>query len=179
MTLEEARKIFESDFTVYPEVGVTSKAPTGEPYREIMSGFIVGADAIDGEHEGFVQKFIPRDEKPPLYRSENQAIKAWLASVQEYAKAKGFKPNRGTTLYWRIPPECDKHVYHLERVPQEPWMEKQLWVWKVYARLLISDKPRTPPTITELEAILNSVDDRDISINPDGTVTANEPSTSR
>ena len=40
-------------------------------------------------------------------------------------------------------------------------------------------QPTTPPTIAELEAILNSEDDRKVWINTDGSVTVNEPSTAR
>jgi len=56
-----------------------------------------------------------------------EAVSAWLKGVQEY---KDGKPD-GSILYWRIEPEIDCFVDFREGK----------YIWKVYSRLLLSDKP--------------------------------------
>jgi hypothetical protein len=66
------------------------------------------------------------------------------------------------------------------KCPAPSWNDAPAWVRDVVTvaylqgKLDRSDWPeiKTPATIEELQAILNSEDDRPITINPDGSITA-------
>jgi hypothetical protein len=132
MTLDEARRAFEAQFTVWPEHGDNAIAPTGERYVEVCSGGYKG----EAEHT------------LALGTSEEAAIDLLVYGWSKYAKDK-----RGT-LYWRILPEVDSQVYwrdgfldyNPERAtPAQRDQEREIMFrnvfWKAYSRLLISDKP--------------------------------------
>jgi hypothetical protein len=132
MTLDEARRAFEAQFTVWPEIGDKAIAPTGERYVEVCSGGY--------KREG--------ERTLALAASEEVAIELLVHAWGQYAKDK-----RGT-LYWRILPEIDSQVYwrdgfldyNPERAtPKQLDQEREILFrnvfWKAYSRLLISDKP--------------------------------------
>jgi hypothetical protein len=111
--LDEVRKRLEAHFTVYPFVGTSGIAPTGENYCEIVSGL--------------------RPEV--LHATPEDAIADWEKLIDTYATQFDPLPDEGRyTLYWRIMPEID----YWEGSPDHPRTG-----WKVYARLLISNKPVT------------------------------------
>ena len=112
--LGEAKKRLEAEFIVYPLVRHMSKAPTGEPYVQVLSGLI----RREEPHP-------TRTTRTPLFATPEEAIAAWEEQAMIYATR--FDPLAGEepyTLYWRIPPEIDQ------------W-ENQ---WKVYSRFLVSNK---------------------------------------
>jgi hypothetical protein len=84
-----------------------------KPYTHISSC------AISPTGEEYVNIFVGGCDSPGV------AIAGWMSTVDEYARAK----SDNAVLYWRCVPEIDQ------------WKEKVPGGWKVYARLLISDKP--------------------------------------
>jgi hypothetical protein len=84
--LDEARKQLEASFRIYPVVGNTPIAPTGEPYREIVSGI-----------------------RNIIHDTAEAAVAAWQKRADIHATR--FDPIKGEapyTLYWRIEPEINK-----------------------------------------------------------------------
>jgi hypothetical protein len=84
--LDEARKQLEASFRIYPVVGNTTFAPTGELYREIVSGI-----------------------RDTFHDTAEAAVVAWQKKADIYATR--FGPIEGKapyTLYWRIEPEIDR-----------------------------------------------------------------------
>src|SRR5258708_3147390 len=112
--LDEARKRLETGFIVFPRQGMSSKAPTGEPYVEVRAGVVKGGDGT------------PFLGTIPLHVTPEEAIAAWEEQARIYVTrfdlAAGEEPY---TIYWRIPPEIG------------PWAGG----WKVYSRFLVSNKP--------------------------------------
>lgn len=136
MTLDEARKEFESGFTVWPEVGNYSIAPTGEPYVEICSG-------------GYKPEGHPC---LAVGTSEQSAVYLWLIAAEQYAKGKSG------TLYWRSLPEVDSYTYYSEgifasdaigRTDKERNDFYRHVFWRAYSRFLISDKPVIRPAVLQ------------------------------
>lgn len=97
-------------------------AQTGEPYVQIT---------VSGIHseESFISGFTS---------SIDSACAALLSHVYKHAEGKG------KTLYWRITPEIEGFTLYREAssINDKPYPYfKAIPVWKVYTRLLVSDKP--------------------------------------
>jgi hypothetical protein len=137
VTLDEARRQFESRFEVWHEIGDHSLSPTGEPYVEVCSGGVKG----DAERIAAVGT------------SEAAAIKLWLQAANEYADGKTG------TLYWRVVPEIDSINVTLEGYDSDHGLTDELRDayykrknWIAYSRFLISDKPRIRSAILSKNA---------------------------
>jgi len=125
MTLDEAQREIESKFTLGPE-GNHQFSATGEEYAEIVSG-------------GRLEEY-----KYPCYcTSIEAAVRLWKEAVEKYTS------ERTGTLYWRVKPEIDLTFIFI------PVDEKGEYnghpefrdsavrpTWRVYSRLLVSDKPQ-------------------------------------
>lgn len=145
MTLDEARRAFESRFTVWPEIGNYALAPTGEPYVAVCSGGIKPEAELT----------------PAVGLTEESALKLLIAAWNEYADGKSG------TLYWRILPEIGSLAYFGEgvfaadavgRTDQERKDFYRHVFWKAYSRLLISNKPviqqaRIEPNLARRQSI--------------------------
>ncbi len=68
----------------------------------------------------------------PAHVSEEFAVNGWFHSVNHYAM-----PKFGFPLYWRVPPQIERD---------------DKGGWRVYSRLLISDKPQIQPQTLPREA---------------------------
>ena len=131
MTLDEARSVVDQFFLVGPK-GNDRLAPTGEEYIVICSG------GIKSDY----------DLTPALASTEALAVELWMRAVREYAA----QFDRTTcTLYWRIVPEMDK-AYFLSvdedgKFEFEEELRKSFTrvTYRVYSRMLISDKPQIQP----------------------------------
>lgn len=120
--LTEFIDAFESRFAKVVH-GNHAFAPTNEPYVEFISG---------GHNGG-----LPFE---CYCLTPEYAVEHWIASVERYAK------DRVGVLYWRIRPELDYFDYELAHDYASANGNK-LRVWKVYGRLLISDKEAVRPAI--------------------------------
>jgi hypothetical protein len=122
--LNDVTRRFESQFKVYPVVGNTMHAATGEEYVEVTAGGIAGPDRSDTAT--WCSYFATADE----------AITGWEDVVDRYAKnvvqsiVRQFDP---LVLYWRMLPEIG--------IPDPADAGK----WKIYSRFLISGKPAKYP----------------------------------
>jgi hypothetical protein len=119
--LDEACKVLEASFPVYPVVGDNALSATGEEYVEVLSGKVVW----DRSPEEMT--LFPEDGyHNPTYATPEEAISKWKdAAISTYAY------NKKGTLYWRRFPEIDLGD------KETTWEGK----WKVYSRFLISDEP--------------------------------------
>lgn len=117
-------------------------AQTGEEYVEILSGGIrddqIRILALCGEEETAVQLWFDAINK---YFAQKREAWAQLVAEQGYVI-----PEPDWTLYWRSPPEMGEHTLY----DDEAWItgeQKPHYVakrfYRVYSRLLISDKPAT------------------------------------
>ncbi len=123
--LDQARREIEGRFVVGP-LGNWAESCTGEPYTEVLSG----GQKADG------------DVTPCLCASPQIAIRLWKDAVEHYARA------RAGTLYWRIEPEIDSIRYCLDVDENGKFVGHRDFLsvhvregWRIYSRLLISDKP--------------------------------------
>lgn len=123
--LAEARAIIEQGRKVVTGLAMAT-SQTDEPY-EIFS---MAGPVTEGEFFHFAS-------------AESIAVSAWLSAMQDYLR------DRPGTLYWRIEPEIerfDQHIYcadhfNLELKINDPRGYIAVPVWRVYCRLLVSDKP--------------------------------------
>jgi hypothetical protein len=120
--LDEAVDAFEAKFTRIVH-GNYAYAPTKEKYVEILSG-----QAAD--KSWFCYCLTPE-----------YAIEMWKVQISDYASS------RSGTLFWRVRPEIDHWDCALRGDALNSHPVEFLRVWKVYSRLLISDKPETVPAI--------------------------------
>ncbi len=107
MTLDEARKKIEENWTPHPQLGDNARAATGEPYVTIVSGAI--------KKEGDIA---------PFYATQDEAIAQWFATVLHYGS------NRSGTLYWRCYPELERDdktlcVYSRLLISDKPQVQPQ------------------------------------------------------
>lgn len=109
MTLDDAVKVFEGDRRVV-DGHPTTMSQTGDEYVTICSSGL--KQAVGGCDGGVTDEFA--------HISEEDAIQAWLISVQAY-----YAADKRGTIYWRIRPEVGN--------------KKSLW--SVYSRFVISGKP--------------------------------------
>jgi hypothetical protein len=132
MTLNDTVKIFESLFSEVV-AGLSQRySQTGEEYTEIFNW----GPRREGE-SAQLQDFATGKIVLGLtiHATESDALSQWLKEATAFAAP---LLTIGAKLYWRTMPETDYgHVdiyatNGLFRVP----------TWKVYSRLLISDKPR-------------------------------------
>jgi hypothetical protein len=140
MKLEAARSLVDSWFAIGPQ-GNHSKAPTGEYYIEIVSG---GFRLYEAEHQPCGASCL----------SEETAVDLWLQAVRDYAA------DKSGTLYWRIPPEMGEVMLlqvkdNGERftMARDGFVIKPYRYYRVYSRLLISDKPQIMPACIEKAAV--------------------------
>ena len=132
MTLDEARLQIETWFKLGPQ-GNYAQAPTGESYVEVLSGGVKD----EGEHI------------PLLCSSPELAVELWRKAMFAYAGP----PDKGKTLYWRIPPEMNgQWIMRIDaslEVARSKEMRRMLSrrMYVVYSRVLVSDKPRIQPAV--------------------------------
>ena len=126
-TAEEASAEIEKCCRVFPEIGNTSKAPTGEPYVTLVAG------GVKDEGEGW----------PVLYATPHGAIAAWFEAALKYVSL-------GDVLYWRERPivECCFYLpstaageFLYKGKDPRPRRALVLELYSVYSRLLVSDSP--------------------------------------
>lgn len=122
MNLKQAEAEIERLFTC-EDAPATALYPTGEEFVEI------GIDGIMGE-----------DRFPGFATSETAAASAWVAAVLRYATGK-----KGT-LYWRERPAIaafdvflDNSLHYPDFPHGKHFCARR--VFKVYSRLLITDRP--------------------------------------
>jgi len=122
MTLEEAVAQFERGRVVVDGFP-TTRSQTGEPYEVIYSG------TLSPTKEGQPDEF-------GLYATEALAARWWLESIRLYAA------NKTGTVYWRMRPSLEDFPVG-DKIPGLPRVK----CFRVYSRLLISDKPPDVPAL--------------------------------
>jgi hypothetical protein len=133
MKLEDARADIERRFTMGPQ-GNYRYAATGEEYVQVSTGGL--------QKEG--------RRGPGYYSTPAGAVRAWRDAVLKYAKLCDSQIS-SKTLYWRNPPELDSQDYiSVEGSTSNDKAYREactITLWRVYSRLLISDKPQIQPAL--------------------------------
>ena len=86
----------------------------------------IGDRAFAPTGEGYITMLSGEQAWP----TASAAVIEWMRSIDAYGKTKP----KGAVLYWRIPPEIER--------------DHRAMTWRVYSRLLISDKPVIAKTST-------------------------------
>jgi hypothetical protein len=128
----EGRAFDENGTECVPPMALIEAVREFEDGRFVMDGCPGSLSQTGEEYTEIVNGDAVSEDGPRIfYPSAEGAIQAWLTGIVKWAED---KPG---TIYWSERPSLEKHPDGCS--------------WKVYSRLLISDKPIVTPTVTETQ----------------------------
>lgn len=148
MRLEEAVARLEALLPCVEGIPVAT-SPTGEPYVTLS----IGGRIYEGERHIFTSS--PEHAVQCWYEN---VLKYWDERKAEWALRTSCNANPKEpqwTLYWRILPQLDSVE---ASIYLDGFVSERHSIYKVYSRLLISDRPVIWPT---LEAYMKAKDEED------------------